>query len=410
LAGNWVNGGGWLAALGINLGLGHGLVDFGGAGTVFAVSAGITIAALLIWLPRSEPRSLTDPALPPVHLPLLAVVGALFLLVGGLGWNWANPIQTSALGELAPLRGSVNALLFAVSGGIVPLLYTWFVTGESDPTMTARGVAAGTIAGLAAGPFVPPFAAVFVGLLAGGTVPFVTFGIDRMLRLNDVAGVVVMAGIPAVIGLLSVGIFADGLMGSGWQRMGIESYMDVSGQGVSGLFVANGFQMDFPGQLQAQIIGAVVLALWGFIAGTLVCAPLAVFFHGVAMATKAPVNESETPQTAEELVPQHSYNLATNTAANHPQAEQQWQQDDYRQEYQQQHDQYPGQYPQEHYPGQYQGDDQRDYQGDYQGQGRQREEDQQWEQEERHQNGYPARPGRRPQLRPTEGSPGWRGE
>ena len=33
LAGNWVQGGGWLNALGRNLELGHGFVDFGGAGT-----------------------------------------------------------------------------------------------------------------------------------------------------------------------------------------------------------------------------------------------------------------------------------------------------------------------------------------------------------------------------------------
>lgn len=285
LAGNWVQGGGWLAALGANLGLGHGLVDFGGAGTVFAVAAGITLAALLIWMPRAERRPLTDPSMPPVHLPLLAVVGALLLIIGVLGWNWSNPIQTSVMEPLAQFRGSVNALLFAIGGGIVPLLYTWFVTGESDPSMTARGVAAGVIGGFAAGPFVPASAAFLVGLLAGGTVPFTTFGLNRLLRLNDAAGVVIMAGVPALIGLLTVGIFADGLIGSQWQRTAIDSALGAAGQGVSGIFVAEGLQAGFPGQLQAQVVGAVSLTLWGFIAGTLICAPLAVLFHGVEMAT-----------------------------------------------------------------------------------------------------------------------------
>jgi hypothetical protein len=252
-------------------------------------------------------------------------------------------------------------------------------------------VAAGAIAGLAAGPFVPPFAAVFVGLLAGGTVPFVTFAIDRILRLNDVAGVVVMAGVPAIIGLISVGIFADGVMGSGWQRMGMESYLDVAGQGVSGLFVANGYQMDFPGQLQAQIIGAVTLSLWGFITGTLVCAPLAVFYHGVEIAAKASVKEVEQPQVVEEALPQvhyptqPQYQQPTATDVQVPQAEQQWQQEEYRQRYQQ-------------------------YDERYQGQEQQWEQEQQWRQEEPYQNGYPARPARRPQFRPAEGSGGWRGE
>lgn len=307
VAGNWVRGGGWLAALGNNLGLGHGLVDFGGAGTVFAVAAGITLAALLIWLPRNKPRALFDPSLPPVHLPLLAVVGALLLMVGSLGWNWGNPIQTSSLGELGPLRGSVNVLLFAMGGGIVPLLYTWFVTGESDPSMTARGVAAGTIAGFAVGPFIPPAASFLVGLVAGGTVPFVTFVVNRMLRLNDVAGVVVMAGLPALIGLLSVGILADGLVGSGWQRTGIDEYLGIAGQGVSGLLVGEGFQRDFPGQLQAQVIGAVALLLWGFIAGTLVCAPLAVFFHGLEVASTPQRRPQESEREGQERMPPLPY-------------------------------------------------------------------------------------------------------
>ncbi|MBI1296098.1 hypothetical protein GC175_14185 [bacterium] len=334
IAGNWVRGGGWLAALGNNLGLGHGLVDFGGAGTVFAVAAGITFAALLIWLPRSAPRSLFDPTLPPVHLPLLAVVGALLLLVGVLGWNWANPIQASVLGEVAQLRGGVNALLFAMGGGIVPLLYTWFVTGESDPSMTARGVAAGVIAGFAGGPFVPTAAAFLVGLLAGATVPFVTFGLNRLIRLNDSAGVVVMAGIPSLIGLLGVGLWADGLMGVGWQRTGLESYLGVVGQGVSGLFVADGF-VSAPGQLQAQVVGAVSLLLWGFITGTLVCAPLAVLFHGVEVATRSTggraQNTSDRPALpANGRQPSATSSVATPSAA--PHARDRWEHEQMRQE------------------------------------------------------------------------------
>jgi hypothetical protein len=111
--------------------------------------------------------------------------------------------------------------------------------------------------------------------------------------------VVVMSGIPAMIGLLSVGIFADGLMGVGWQRTGMESFLDVAGQGVSGLFVANGLQMGFPGQFQAQLIGALTLTLWGFITGTLVCAPLAVLFHGVELAATGHAARSAPRESAD---------------------------------------------------------------------------------------------------------------
>ena len=62
LAGNWVQGrGGWLAALGRNAGLGHGLVDFGGGGTVFLVTASASMAALLVWPPgRGGPATVSQ--------------------------------------------------------------------------------------------------------------------------------------------------------------------------------------------------------------------------------------------------------------------------------------------------------------------------------------------------------------
>jgi Amt family ammonium transporter len=228
-----------------------------------------------------------DPALPAVHLPLLAVVGALFMLVGVLGWLWSNPLQMDGLGEMAALRGTVNIFLFALSGGIAPLLYTWFVTGESDPAMTARGVAAGIIAGLTPAPFVSPLVAVVIGLLAGGAVPFITFGFNRLLKLNDSAGIVVMGGMPSVLGLLALGIFADGSVGEGWQRIGAGEYLGVVGQGVSGLLVMGGFQADFPGQFQAQMVGIVSLLLWGFAIGSLISGPLALLFHGVEVAAQS---------------------------------------------------------------------------------------------------------------------------
>lgn len=295
LAGNWVQGGGWLASLGRNLGIGHGMVDFGGAGTVFLVAAATTGAALLVWLPRQSPQGLTDPNLPTVHLPMLAVVGALLLPVGILGWSWSNPIQAGVIGDLGPLRGSVNSLLFVITGSLIPVLYTWFVAGESDPMMAARGMAAGAIAGLGAGPFVTPTAALVVGLLAGGSVPFVTFTVNRLLRLNDTAGILSMTVIPALLGLLSVGLFADGAVGAGWQMTGVGSYLGVTGQGVTGLVAASGFVADFPGQLQAQVIGGVALLLWGFVMGSLICVPLAALAHGIDVATGASRRSESLP-------------------------------------------------------------------------------------------------------------------
>ena len=293
IAGNWVQGGGWLAALGRNLNLGHGLIDFGGAGSVHLVASGFVIAALVVWAPRRPRYYLEHVELPPVHLPLLTVVGSLLVLAGSLGWIWANPLQVSVLNDLALMRGSVNLILCAGGGLLVPIFYTWFVTGQSDPMMSTRGLVAGVVAGLAAGPFMQPGVAFAIGFLAGGTVPFVTFVLDSVLRLDDATGAVTASGVPAMIGLLLVGLFADGVAGSGWQATGGSNYLGVAGQGVSGLFVASGYQIDFPGQLQAQMAGILTLGLWGFLAGILFCAPLGFLAHGLERSEDLP---KATPQ------------------------------------------------------------------------------------------------------------------
>ncbi|HXF60104.1 MAG TPA: hypothetical protein VNK95_00725, partial [Caldilineaceae bacterium] len=274
-------GGGWLGALGNNLLLGHGFVDFGGAGTVHLVAAGFALAALVVWVPRRQRRSLQSQSLITGRLPLLAVVGSLFVLGGSIGWLWSNPLQMSTLDEMALMRGSVNCILFAAGGMLVPLAYTWFVTGRSEPLMSTRGLAAGVVAGLAVGPFVSPGIAFFIGLLAGATVPFATYLVDGLLHLDDATGAVTVSGLPAMVGLLLLGLFADGSTGQGWQMTGVDSYLGVSGQGVSGLFTARGYQMDFPGQMQAQIIGVVALGLWGFLAGMALSIPLGLLLHGL---------------------------------------------------------------------------------------------------------------------------------
>ncbi len=281
LAGNWVQGGGWLGALGRNLGLGHGLVDFGGAGTVHLVSASFALAALVVWVPRQQRVALKHLELPPVHLPMLVVIGSLLVFAGSLGWHWANPLQIEGLGELAMMRGSVNSVLVAAGGLIPPLLYTWFVTGRSDPMTCARGLMAGVVAGLAVGPFVQPGVAFAIGLMVGTSVPFTIFVIEGLWHLDDATGVITASGVPAIIGLLLVGVFADGVVGSGWQMTGRGTYLGVANQGVSGLFVASTYQYDFPGQLQAQAIGVLTLSLWGFLVGMLCCIPLGLLFHAL---------------------------------------------------------------------------------------------------------------------------------
>lgn len=279
LAGNWVQGGGWLAALGRNLTLGHGFIDFGGAGVVFLLAAAFGLVALVVWAPRRTAANAAE--LPHDYQPLLTVIGALLVLAGIIGWMWGNPLQVELLSDLGMMRGSVNVLLSATAGAFVPLLYTWFVAGRSHPTMAARGLVAGAVAGLAAAPFMQPLPALLIGLFAGATTPLLTYALDNLARLDDATGLVVTAGAPAVVGLLLAGVFADGAVGAGWQATGVDAYLGIARQGVTGLFAASGYQPDFPAQFQAQLIGVAALLIWGLVTSILVCVPLGLLFWGL---------------------------------------------------------------------------------------------------------------------------------
>lgn len=294
LAGNWVQGGGWLSSLGRNMELGHGTVDFGGAGSIHLVAAGVGLAALSVWSIRGRRSPKPPTELPAAEMPLLAVVGALLLIGGSIGWQWANPLQVTTLSEIAMMRGAINAVLSASAGVLIPLFYTWFVTGNNEPMMSARGLAAGAVAGMACGPFVQPGIAFLIGLLAGASVPFVTYLTNAILRLDDATGVVSICGAPALIGLILTGLFADGVAGQGWQMTGLTNHLGVSGQGVSGLFVTSGFQPDFPGQLQAQLIGVLALGLWGFVAGLVISLPLGLLTQGLQRSSRT----ATAPETA----------------------------------------------------------------------------------------------------------------
>jgi Amt family ammonium transporter len=279
IAGNWIWGGGWLANLGRNLGLGHGLVDAGGAGLVHLLGASAALAGTLVFTSRRpRPVDNSEPIpLPPIHLPLLAVLGAGMLLAGNVAWTLANPLlDLRALN--APLL-ALNGILAAAAGGLLPLLYTWFIAGHPDPLMATRGFAAGTVAVAAAAPFIPPWAALAIGGAVGLVIPLAIFIVDHLLRWDDPTAALSVHGLAGVIGLLAVGLFADGRYGQGWNAVGADSTLGVIRQGVAGFLAAAPFKPDWPAQMQAQAIGGAALALFGFFAAWLAIAPLAVLFR-----------------------------------------------------------------------------------------------------------------------------------
>jgi hypothetical protein len=103
--------------------------------------------------------------------------------------------------------------------------------------------------------------------------------VDHLLRWDDPAAVLTVHGLGGALGLIALGIFADGKAGAGWNGVGAESYLGVAGQGVTGLLAAAGYQPDWPGQMEAQIVGLAALALFGFFVSWLLLAPPAILLH-----------------------------------------------------------------------------------------------------------------------------------
>lgn len=255
--GNWVWGGGWLSQLGANLGLGHGFVDFAGSGTINAAGGFLTLAGILVFGARLGRRGdVVKP--PPIHFPLLALLGSFLLLLGWFGLAAGNPLLTDSVSYVQIL---LNIVLAACGGIMVSALYTWFVSGSLDLLMVARGMVSALVAVSASCAFIPPSAALVVGGLAGLLLPLSIYLLDVRLRLDDPTAAVAMHGICGLWGLLALGLFADGGSGRGWNGVGVREYLDIAGQGVSGLLVRSGFQPDWPEQFYAQLVGTVALLI-----------------------------------------------------------------------------------------------------------------------------------------------------
>ncbi|MGC9469029.1 MAG: hypothetical protein ACP5HS_10595 [Anaerolineae bacterium] len=254
----WMWGSGWLAHLGETLGLGHGFVDFGGS-TLILWLPGMMVVPILL-LQHREPPS-TPPEPPETYAPLMANVGALLLGIGWLGWELSGPFHASGA-VLDWQHIAINVLLGMAGATVTSQLYAWLMLGKPEALLASQGLTAGWGAVLASAAFVPYWAALSIGLLAGLLLPLVHYGVRVWLRIQDAAGAVALAFVSGPLGLLSIGILANGQWGQGWNRMGLSPDGSVSGPGVSGLFVSGGAQ-----QLVAQVTALVSIGAWGLLWG-----------------------------------------------------------------------------------------------------------------------------------------------
>ena len=244
---NWVWGGGWLATMGKEFGLGHGHVDFAGSSVVHMVGGVAALAGAIVLGPRIGKFTKTgEPVAMPGHDIPMALAGTFIL---AFGWFGFNPGSTLAGGDLRIGVVAVNTMLAGAAGAFTAMMYVWMRYGKPDPSMLANGMLAGLVAITAPCAFVNSVSAVLIGGIAGILVVLSVFFVEGKLKIDDPVGAVSVHGTCGAWGVLSLGLFADGVYGDGWNG--------VPGT-VTGLFYGNA------SQFVAQCIGTLTCFVFVF--------------------------------------------------------------------------------------------------------------------------------------------------
>jgi Amt family ammonium transporter len=275
---NWVWGGGWLATMGTNFGLGHGHVDFAGSSVVHMVGGVAALAGAIVLGPRigKYTREGKSIAIPGHDIPM-ALLGTFIL---AFGWFGFNPGSTLSGTDLRISVIAVNTMLASASGALAAMLYMWATAGKPDPSMAANGMLAGLVAITAPCAFVNSVSAFVIGIIAGLLVCWSVIFVDQTLKIDDPVGAVSVHGVCGAWGVISLGIFADGTYGDGWNG--------VTGP-VTGLLYGDA------SQLVAQCIGTATCFVFVF-AGFYVFFKVCDLLTGIRVSSETEIEGLDLPE------------------------------------------------------------------------------------------------------------------
>jgi Amt family ammonium transporter len=249
--GCWMWGGGWLASLGVNYGLGHGAVDYAGSSVVHLQGGALAYITCRMIGPRigkydseGNPRPIFGH-----HVPMM-MLGTFILAFGWFGFNAGSSLSgtTDRIGMIA-----VNTMVASAAATVAACFYMWKRYGKPDPSMMCNGMLGGLVAITAPCAFISPVCALIIGLVAGVLVVWGVLYFENK-QIDDPVGAISVHGIAGLWGILAVGLFANGSYGDG--------YNNISGP-VTGLF----FGEHSGKQLLAQAIAAFTCITWNLVIG-----------------------------------------------------------------------------------------------------------------------------------------------
>ena len=206
---HWVWGGGWLAQLGSNCGLGRGFVDAGGSSSIQTLGGLTALAIALILGPRRGKYTLEGmPTAIPGHNAVLVMFGGLLALAGWTGLNTAGAILFAGAEPGSVALIAVNTMLAAAGAALATALITRLRFGKPDASLSSNGWVSGLAASSAACAFVAPAAALAIGLVAGALVPVAVECCELRLAVDDPVGAISVHAVGGIWGVMAVGLFA----------------------------------------------------------------------------------------------------------------------------------------------------------------------------------------------------------
>ena len=234
LEGSWTWGGS--SVFGLYSLSDFGFYDFAGSGIVHMAGAAAALAGVLLLGPRKGKYDEAGNSKPILgaNLPL-ATLGTFILWMGWFGFNGGSVLAMASKESAdAVAMVFVNTNAAAAGGVIAALLFAkvWF--GKADLTMALNGALAGLVA-ITAGPDTPSaLVATLIGAVGGVIVVLSIVWFDRKLRIDDPVGAISVHGVVGLWGLLAVPL----------------TNSDVT--------------------FSAQIVGALTIFVWVFVASGLV--------------------------------------------------------------------------------------------------------------------------------------------
>ncbi len=220
-----------------------GFSDFAGSGIVHMAGAAAALAGVLLLGARKGKYGPNGEihAIPGANLPL-ATLGTFILWMGWFGFNGGSVLK---LGDAASAHSVamvfLNTNTAAAGGAVAALIVGRFLFGKADLTMLLNGALAGLVT-ITAEPSTPTaLTATLFGAIGGVLVVFSIVTLDK-LKIDDPVGAISVHGVVGFLGLMLVPITNDGSSFSG------------------------------------QLIGALTIFVWVFVASLIVWATLKAIF------------------------------------------------------------------------------------------------------------------------------------